>query len=288
MLARFFIDRPVLAWVISLVIILLGAIAAALLPIAEYPEITPPNVRVTANYPGASADVVADTVAAPIEQQVNGVEGMLYMSSNSGNDGSYGLTVTFKLGTNVKNALVLVQNRVALAVPQLPAEVQRQTINIRKKNPTILLIVTITSTNPEHDYLFLSNYATIHLKEEIARLPGVGDIGIFGQKDYCIRLWLDPEKLAARNITANEVISALQTRDQVIKAMERLKENFPPGMEYEPVYDTTPFIEESINEVYKALALAVVLVALVVLVFLQSWRATLIPLAAVPVAIVGT
>ena len=386
-ISHFFIDRPIFATVLSIANVLAGLLARSALPVDQYPPVTPPTVNVSCSYPGASAAVVADTVAAPIEQQVNGLEGMLYMSSNSGNDGSYGLTVTFELGTNVKNALVLVQNRVALAVPQLPEEVQRQTINIRKKNPTILLIVTITSSNPAHDYLFLSNYATIHLREEIARLPGVGDIGIFGQKDYCIRIWLDPEKLAARSITASDVTTALKsksvevvggqvgqmpspegqsfqlpldalgrladpeqfadtiikvgsiqpgdptvavvrlrdvarvelgaqqndtyckvrgrpaagitiyqlpgsnaldTRDHVIATMERLKANFPPGMDFEPVYDTTPFIDESIKEVYKALGLAILLVAVVVMAFLQSWRATLIPLAAVPVAIVGT
>ena len=387
MISHFFIDRPIFATVLSIAIVLAGVLAKGALPVDQYPPVTPPTVNVSCSYPGASAEVVADTVAAPIEQQVNGLEGMLYMSSTSGNDGSYNLTVTFQLGTNVKNALVLVQNRVALAVPQLPTEVQRQTINIRKKNPTILLIVTITSTNPEHDYLFLSNYATIHLKDEIARLPGVGDISIFGQKDYCIRIWLDPEKLAARDLTASEVTDALQsqsvevvagqlgqmpappsqsyqlpvhalgrltepeqfadtiikiarnrpnnpspailrlkdvarvelaaqqndsfckvkgrpaagitiyqlpgsnaldTRDGIIATMERLSANFPPGMSFQPVYDTTPFIQESIQEVYSALGLAIILVAVVVLVFLQSWRATLIPLAAVPVAIVGT
>jgi hydrophobe/amphiphile efflux-1 (HAE1) family protein len=373
--------------VLSIAITLTGYLALRSLPVDQYPPITPPTVTVSCSYPGANTQVVADTVGAPIEQQVNGVEGMLYMSSTSGNDGSYSLTVTFDIGTNVKTALVLVQNRVALAVPQLPSEVQRQTINIRKKNPAILLIVNLFSNRPEHDALFLSNFATLNLKEEIARLPGVGDISLMGQKDYSIRAWLDPELLASRGMTAADVVNAiknqsqdaaagqigqmpaganqafqlpidtlgrlatpedfgdiilntaqannmpstavvrlrdvgrvqldtqqydqackvngrpsagiavyqlpgtnaLDTADGIRHMMKQLKaERFPEGMDYKIVYDTTPFIDESIFEVYKALAEATALVAIVVLLFLQSWRATLIPLAAVPVAIVGT
>jgi multidrug efflux pump len=189
-LARFFIDRPVLAWVISIVIILLGAIAAALLPIAEYPEITPPNVRVTANYPGANAQVVADTVAAPIEQQVVGVENMLYMSSQSNNDGSYTLDVTFALGTDVNMAQVLVQNRVAIAEPTLPDVVRAIGVTVKKRSPDILLVINIYSDdNPEtgrpyYGQLYMSNYATIEPKDALARLEGVGDVTIIGQQDY--------------------------------------------------------------------------------------------------------
>src|SRR5438128_1887794 len=197
MLARFFIDRPVLAWVISVVIILLGAIAVGFLPVAEYPEITPPTVRVTANYPGANAQVVADTVAAPIEQQVVGVEGMLYMSSQSGNDGSYTLDVTFELGTNVNMAQVLVQNRVAIAEPTLPDVVRAIGVTTKKRSPDILLGISLyAEDNPEtgrpyYDALYLSNYATIQLKDAIARVEGVGDVLILGQQDYSMRAWLE-------------------------------------------------------------------------------------------------
>src|ERR1700675_4145087 len=213
MLARFFIDRPVLAWVLSLVIVLMGLIALGLLPIAQYPPITPPTVRVSANYPGANAQVVADTVAAPIEQQVNGVEGMLYMSSQSGNDGSYSLTVTFDVGTDLKTALVMVQNRVALAMPQLPLEVQSQGITIRKKTPDILLIVNFFSPDGRYDDIYLSNYATINVKDELLRVEGVSDITYQGQRDYSIRVWLDPQKMAAWNITATDVATAVRNQN---------------------------------------------------------------------------
>src|SRR5262249_18542651 len=212
MLARFFIDRPVLAWVISIVIVLLGGIAAGLLPIAEYPEIQPPTVRVTANYPGANAQVVADTVAAPIEQQVVGVEGMLYMSSQSNNDGSYTLDVTFALGTDVNMAQVLVQNRVAIAQPTLPDVVRAIGVTVKKQSPDILLAVSLFSdddpatSRPYYDQLYMSNYATIHLKDAVARLDGVGDVVVFGQRDYSMRVWLDPGKLQSRNLTAGGVV----------------------------------------------------------------------------------
>src|SRR5437762_11890862 len=215
MLARFFIDRPVLAWVISVVIILLGAIAAALLPIAEYPEITPPNVRVTANYPGANAQVVADTVAAPIEQQVVGVEGMLYMSSNSNNDGSYTLDVTFALGTDVNMAQVLVQNRVAIGEPTLPDVVRAIGVTVKKRSPDILLVTNLTSDNdpdtgkPYFDRLYMSNYATIQIRGALPRLEGVGDVFVIGQQDYSMRVWLDPDKLQSRNVSAGDVIRVL-------------------------------------------------------------------------------
>src|SRR5437899_1128636 len=197
MLARFFIDRPVLAWVISVVIILLGGIAAALLPIAEYPEITPPSVEVTAKYPGANAQVVADTVAAPIEQQVVGVEGMLYMSSQSNNDGSYTLDVTFELGTNVNMAQVLVQNRVAIAEPTLPDVVRAIGVTTKKRSPDILLGISLYSDDspetglPYYDSLYLSNYSTIHVKDAVARVEGLGDVVILGQQDYSMPVWLD-------------------------------------------------------------------------------------------------
>jgi multidrug efflux pump len=387
MLARFFIDRPVLAWVISIVIILLGAIDAALLPIAEYPEITPPNVRVTANYPGANAQVVADTVAAPIEQQVVGVEGMLYMTSQSNNDGSYTLDVTFELGTNVNMAQVLVQNRVAIAEPTLPDVTRAIGVTVKKRSPDILLVINLTSDdNPEtgrpyYDQLYMSNYATIQLKDALARLEGVGDVTIIGQQDYSMRVWLDPDKLQSRNLTAGDVIrvlreqnvqvaagqigqppvpkgqdfqytlstlgrlvdaeqfadivlktgtdgevtylkdvartelgaksqdtlsrldgkpsaglaifllpgsNALDTADGIKAKMRELKTRFPRGLRYGFQYDTTPFIRESVNEVFHTLRDSVILVALVILLFLQDWKALLLPVIDMAVSLVGT
>jgi multidrug efflux pump len=387
MLARFFIDRPVLAWVISIVIVLLGSIAAALLPIAEYPEITPPNVRVTANYPGANAQVVADTVAAPIEQQVVGVEGMLYMSSQSNNDGSYTLDVTFALGTNVNMAQVLVQNRVAIAQPTLPAMVQTIGVTTKKRSPDILLVINLTSDdNPEtglsyYDRLYMSNYATIQLMDALSRLEGVGDVTIIGQQDYSMRVWLDPDKLQARTLTAGDVINvlreqnvqvaagqigqppvpkgqdfqytmstlgrlvdaeqfadiilktgtdgevtylkdvarielgaksqdqlsrldgkpsaglaifllpgsnALDTGDRIKARMRELETRFPRGLRYGFQYDTTPFIRESVDEVLHTLRDSVILVALVILVFLQDWKALLLPVIDMAVSLVGT
>src|SRR5262245_49009142 len=387
MLARFFIDRPVLAWVISIVIILLGAIAAGFLPIAEYPEITPPTVRVTANYPGANAKVVADTVAAPIEQQVVGVEGMLYMSSQSGNDGSYTLDVTFELGTNVNMAQVLTQNRVAIAEPTLPDVVRAIGVTTKKRAPDILLGISLYSEdNPEtgrpyYDALYLSNYATIQVKDAIARVEGVGDVTILGQQDYSMRVWLDPDKLQSRNLTVNDVIrvlreqnvqvaagqvgqppvpsgqdfqytlstlgrlveaeqfaniilqtgtdgevtylkdvgrtelgarnedqnltldrkpsaglaifqlpgsNALDVADRVRAKMRELEQRFPHGLKYAIAYDTTPFVSESVNEVFHTLRDAVILVAIVVLLFLQNWRSLLLPLIDVAVSLVGT
>ena len=387
MIAHFFIDRPIFATALSVLLTLTGAIAVFSLPITQYPAITPPTVTVQVNYPGASARVVADTVAAPIEQQVNGIGGMLYMSSQCGNDGSYTLTVTFDLGTDLNTALVMVQNRVALAMPQLPDSVQRQGLTIKKKTPDLLLIVNFYSPDGRYDDLYLSNYATIHVKDELFRLEGVADITYLGQRDYSIRAWLDPQKLAGRNLTAVEVAAAVASqnleiaagqvgqppspRGQVFQApidalgrlseveqyggivvrsetephsgpapgvvrlrdvarlelgaqqydqsctfdgrpsvglairqlpdsnaldvarlvrekMAELSGRFPDGLEYTIAYDTTPFIRESVVDVARTLGEAVALVAIVVLAFLQNWRATLIPLAAVPVAIVGT
>jgi multidrug efflux pump len=387
MLARFFIDRPVLAWVISIVIVLLGGITAGFLPIAEYPEITPPTVRVTSNYPGANAQVVADTVAAPIEQQVVGVEEMLYMSSQSSNDGSYTLDVTFALGTDVNMAQVLVQNRVAIATPTLPPVVQTIGVTTKKRSPDILLGISLYSdVNPDtgqpyYDALYLSNYATINLKDAVARVEGVGDVSILGQQDYSMRIWLDPDKLQSRNLTVGDVIrvlreqnvqvaagqigqppiptgqdfqytlstlgrlvearefadivlktgsngevtylrdvsrtdlgarsedqlsrldrqvssgigvfllpgaNALDTADGIKAKMRELEAHFPQGLRYGIVYDTTPFIRESVDEVFHTLRDSVILVALVILLFLQDWRALLLPVIDMAVSLVGT
>src|SRR5580700_5560434 len=244
MLARFFIDRPVLAWVISIVIILFGAIAAVLLPIAEYPEITPPTVRVNANYPGANAQVVADTVAAPIEQQVVGVEGMLYMTSQSNNDGSYVLDVTFALGTDVNVAQVLVQNRVAIAEPTLPDVVRAIGVTTKKQSPDILLAVSLYSEDnpdtgrPYFDQLYMSNYATIQLKDALARLEGVGDVTIFGQQDYSMRVWLDPDKLQSRNLTAGDVIRVLREQNLQVAAGQIGQPPVPKGQDFQYTMST--------------------------------------------------
>ncbi len=207
MFARFFVDRPIFATVLSFVIIIVGLVALVKLPIAQYPEIAPPTISVTASYPGASAKVVADTVATPIEQEVNGVENMIYMSSRCTNDGQMTLDVTFKLGTNLDMAQVLVQNRVAVAEAKLPDEVKRQGVTTKKKSPSILLCINLVSgketdpvTGAEHhvrDQLFLSNYATINIKDALARIPGVGDVQFLGPRDYSMRIWLDPQKLAS-------------------------------------------------------------------------------------------
>src|SRR5262245_4404174 len=213
MVSRFFIDRPIFATVLSLVITLVGGIALYYLPISQYPRITPPGVSISISYPGASAQVVADTVAAPIEQQVTGVEGMLYMSSQMGNDGSYSLTVTFDVGTDLNTALVMVQNRVALAMPQLPTEVQNQGITIRKRTPDMLMIVNFVSPDGRYDDIYLSNFATINIRDELLRVPGVSDINVSGQRDYSVRAWLDPQALAAKNMTALDVANAIRSQN---------------------------------------------------------------------------
>src|ERR1700726_3850274 len=244
MLARFFIDRPVLAWVISVVIILLGGIAAALLPIAEYPEITPPNVRVTANYPGANAQLVADTVAAPIEQQVVGVEGMLYMSSQSNNDGSYTLDVTFALGTDINMAQVLVQNRVAIAQPVLPDVVKAVGVTVKKRSPDILLVVNLYSEEnpatgrPYYSQLYMSNYATIQLLDALARVQGVGDVFTFGGQDYSMRVWLDPDKLASRNLSADDVVKVLREQNVQVAAGQIGQPPVPKGQDFQYTVST--------------------------------------------------
>jgi multidrug efflux pump subunit AcrB len=381
MFSHFFIERPIFASVLSIVITLAGAVAVFNLPVAQYPPITPPSINVMCNYAGANAQVVADSVAAPIEQQVNGVEGMMYMVSQSNNDGSYQLTVTFKPGINLNFAQVLVQNRINLALPLLPDVVKQAGVTTRKRNPDILQVVAIVSPNGRYDMLYLSNFATIRVKDEIARVPGVGDVQQFGQQDYSMRLWVDPEKLAALNLTAGDVANALREQNMQVAAghfgqqptgpgspfeftittlgrltepeqfdnivlrtdkdgrqvflrdvghaalgarsvdstskvnkhfnaslaifplpdanaiatahrvrdkMEQLKKSFPEDVDYVVSLEMTPFIQESINEVIRSLLESVALVAMVVLLFLQNWRSALIPLVAVPVAIVGT
>ncbi len=213
MISRYFIDRPIFATVLSIVITLIGGIALFTLPIAQYPRITPPGVSVSIQYPGASAQVVADTVAAPIEQQVTGIPGMLYMSSQSGNDGSYNLSVTFDVSVDLKMALVMVQNRVALAMPLLPSPVQNQGISIRKKTPDMLLIVSFFSPDRSKDDLYLSNFALINIADELLRVEGVSDIRILGQHDYSIRAWLDPQKLSSRGMTAIDVANAIRKQN---------------------------------------------------------------------------
>ena len=381
MISRFFIDRPIFASVLSIVITLGGGIALLTLPVAQYPQISPPTVQVDCNFPGASAQVVAETVATPIEEKVNGVEDMLYMSSQCTNDGSYNLTVTFKHGIDLNVAQILVQNCVSLAIPLLPDVIKQTGVNVRKKSPDILLAIAINSAEGRYDQLFLSNYALMHVREELLRIVGVSDVVVLGQRDYSMRIWLDPDLLAARNMTAGDVVrairaqntqvaagqigqppissgqgtqitlstlgrledkeeferiivknspdgrvvrvkdiarvelgaknedisvvvngkpsvsltifqlpdaNALTTADAIKDKIEELKLEFPEGLDYEVRYDTTPFIRESIEEVYKTLYEAIALVAIVVLLFLQNWRSAVIPLIAVPVAIIGT
>jgi hydrophobe/amphiphile efflux-1 (HAE1) family protein len=410
-ISHFFIDRPIFASVLSIVVVLAGLVAVQALPIAQYPEVTPPTVLVTASFPGANAETVRDTVAAPIEAQVSGVENMIYMSSQSTNDGSYTLTVTFKLGMDSDMAQVLVQNRVSLALPVIPDLVQREGINVKKMSPNTLMIVNLVSTDNSRDDVFLSNYATIEIRDELGRLDGVAGVNYLGERDYSMRAWLDPDRMAALNLTAGDIVlaisqqnlqvaagqigqqpvprgqqfqltintlgrlidpgqfkdiviksstlgtstslggasstggssgsnqsgqalppsqttavvrlrdvadvqlgsqqydqsctldgkpsvaltvyqlpgsNALQTSRNVYRKMEELKKRFPDGVDFKIVYDTTPFISESVREVFYTLRDAIILVAIVVLAFLQNWRAALIPLVAVPVAIIGT
>jgi multidrug efflux pump subunit AcrB len=381
MTPRFFIDRPIFATVLSVLITLAGSLAVFTLPVSQYPQVTPPTIQVDCNYPGANARIVADTVAAPIEQQVNGVEDMLYMSSQCTSDGSYTLTITFKIGTNLNMSQIRVLNRVALAYPQLPDVVRATGVTTRKRSSEILMTFSLSSPDRSYDQLYLSNYAVLRLREELQRLPGVSDVLVFGQRDYAMRVWVDPEKLAARSLTASDVVAAIQEQnrplvagqigqppiqdgqafqfpitgvgrlrsveefekvvikvgsagqrvkvkdvahvelgaksqdvsntfdnkptvglavflladanalschDMLVDKMNEMSHDFPPGIMYEIGYDTTPFIRESIHEVFKSLWESIALVAIVVLVFLQSWRAAIIPLAAVPVAIIGT
>src|SRR4051794_3726027 len=209
MISRFFIDRPIFAAVLSIIFVLAGGVAVTALPVAQYPDVTPPTVLVTASYPGANALTVRDTVAAPIEAQVSGVEGMLYMTSTSTNDGAYSLTVTFKAGMNSDMAQVLVQNRVTLALPVIPPLVQNEGITVKKMSPSTLMIVNLVSPDDSHDASFLSNYATIYVKDELGRLEGVADITYLGQRDYSLRAWLDPDRMAALGLGAMDVVTAI-------------------------------------------------------------------------------
>ena len=380
MISKFFIERPVLANVIAVLMILIGGVALYALPVAQYPNVVPPTVQVTTTYPGASARVLMDTVALPIEQQVNGVENMIYMQSTSASDGSYSLTVTFRIGTDLDTAQVLVQNRVASALAQLPDAVQKQGVVVEKKQTAILLIATLTSSDDRYDRLYLANYATISIRDELSRLPGVGNVNIFGAGQYSMRVWLDPNRLKARSLNPQDVVAVLQQQSQQVTAgqvgtpptppgvnfqytidlqgrlsdvaeyenvivktgnageltrlrdigrvelgaqsysqmftldghpsagiaiyqtpganalnvaeevkakLKELSRNFPQALTYTIPFDTTIFVNQSIREVYRTLIEAAVLVLIVIMVFLQDWRAMLVPATTVPVTIIG-
>ncbi|MFB3089087.1 MAG: efflux RND transporter permease subunit, partial [Acidiferrobacterales bacterium] len=233
MFSRFFIERPIFASVISIVIVIAGAITLGGLPVAQYPEITPPTVEVSATYPGANAQVVAETVAAPIEQQVNGVEGSIYMSSTSASDGSYKLTVSFEVGTDLDFAQVLVQNRVTLAEPNLPEEVKRQGVNTKKKSTNIILFISLLSPDGRYDELFLSNYATLRIKDVLARIPGVGEVVIFPPSDYSMRIWLDPRQLKSRRLTTQDVVDAVREQNVQVAAGQIGQPPAPSGQSFQ-------------------------------------------------------
>src|SRR6266853_3983296 len=238
MISHFFIDRPIFASVLSVVITLAGAVAVFTLPVAQYPEVTPPTVQVTALYPGANAQTVRDTVAAPIEAQVSGVEGMLYMSSQCTNDGAYTLTVTFKLGIDSDMAQVLVQNRVSLALPVIPALVQNEGISVKKMSPNTMMIVNLISPDGRYDDIFLSNYATIYLKDELGRLPGVAGINYIGQRDYSLRAWLDPNKLASLQLSAMDVVTAISQQNLQVAAGQIGQQPVPRGQQFQLTINT--------------------------------------------------
>src|SRR5690349_16778650 len=233
MISKFFIERPVLANVLAIVFVVIGLVSLLRLPVAQYPEVVPPTVSVTTRYPGASARTVTDTVALPIEQQVNGVEGMIYMQSYSGADGSYALTVTFEIGTDLNFAQVLVQNRVSTALAQLPQSVQNQGVTVQKKSTSILLFVTLTSPEAKYDSLYLSNYATLNLKDELSRLPGVGNVTVFGAGQYSMRVWLDPNKLQVRGLMPQDVVQSIQQQSQQVTAGQVGMPPTPPGQAFQ-------------------------------------------------------
>ncbi len=379
--SKFFISRPIFAAVLSLLILIAGAISLFQLPISEYPEVVPPTVVVRANFPGANPKVIGETVASPLEQAITGVENMLYMSSQATADGKLTLTITFALGTDLDNAQVQVQNRVTRTEPKLPEEVTRIGITVDKASPDLTMVVHLTSPDQRYDMLYLSNYAVLNIKDELARLGGVGDVQLFGMGDYSLRVWLDPNKTASRNLTATDVVNAIREQNRQVAAgqlgappspnatsfqmsintqgrlvteeefenvviragadgeitrlkdvarvelgsnqyalrsllnnqpavalpifqrpgsnaidisndvrakMAELKKGFPEGMDYSIVYDPTIFVRGSIEAVIHTLFEALVLVVLVVILFLQTWRASIIPLVAVPVSLIGT
>lgn len=378
---HFFIERPIFATVIWVITLIIGIIGYASLPVEQYPGIAPPTIVVNAGYPGASADVVAKTVATPLEQEINGVENMLYMSSQSTNDGNMSLTITFKLGTNLDTAQVLVQNRVAIAEPRLPEEVRRRGVTTRKNSPDLMMVVNLNSPEGTFDQSYIANYATLQIKDRLLRIDGVGDIRIFGASEYSMRIWLDPDRIASLGMTAGDVLGALRAKNvqvasgtlgtqpvkkqdafelnvqtqgrlmqpeefgeivvktteegrvvrvkdigrvelgsdsyatrgylagkpavampifqrpgsnalataEAIKAtMNEVSKDFPKGLRYDIVYNPTDFVAESINAVYHTIFEAVVLVVLVIILFLQSWRAAIIPIVAIPLSLVGT
>src|SRR6516225_3961449 len=238
MISKFFIDRPIFATVISVVFVLAGAVAVFALPVAQYPEVTPPTVQVTALYPGASAQTVRDTVAAPIEEQVSGVEGMMYMASQCTNDGAYKLTVTFKLGTDSDMAQVLVQNRVSLALPVIPPLVQSEGINVKKMLPNTLMIVNLISPDGSYNDIELSNYATIDIKDELGRLPGVAGITYLGQRDYSLRAWLDPDKLAFLKLNGMDVVTAIAQQNIQVAAGQIGQPPTSPAQQFQLTINT--------------------------------------------------
>ena len=379
-ISHFFIDRPIFAAVVSIVFVILGAVSYARLPVAQYPEIAPPIINVSGQYPGASADVVASTVVAPIEQQINGVENMIYMSSNSTADGRFSIAVSFDLGTNLDIAQVQVQNRVAIAQPRLPTDVRNIGVTVTKSSPDLMMVVHLYSPDKSRDTLFISNYATLEITDALTRVDGVGSITVFGSRDYSMRIWLDPDRLQSVSLTANDVVlalqgqniqvasgvldqpptdkqgafqvavqtlgrlanpdefanivikqtnnavvrlkdvarvelaavdyssnsyldrdpavalavfqrpgsNALQTANNIVAAMDGLAKRFPAGIKHAIVYNPTQFIQQSVSAVEETIGEAIVLVVLVIIVFLQSWRAAVIPIVAIPVSLVGT
>src|SRR5205823_1983766 len=238
MISHFFIDRPIFASVVSILFVLAGGVAVWTLPVAQYPEVTPPTVQVTALYPGANSKTVRDTVASPIEAQVSGVEGMMYMSSQCTNDGAYNLTVTFKLGMDSDMAQVLVQNRVSLAMPVIPALVQNEGITVKKMSPNTLMIVNLVSPDGRYDSIFLSNYAIIYVKDELGRLPGVAGITYLGQRDYSLRAWLDPDKLAALHLSAMDVVNAISQQNVQVAAGQIGQQPVPRGQQFQLTINT--------------------------------------------------